>query len=195
MMPTVEKSTHDVPLREWWPRSSPNKISAHPWLHPAVTMYLDVLIQPHWKIIEHGSGGSTLWFGQKAKSVLSIEHDDAWLRNVAVAAAGMELNNVEMLKGLTPADVDFISTGFDLLLVDGQRKARPYWIEAAPLLVRPGGIVVFDNCNRPAYRQARNFMQGYATHYIYFMVNAPGHEYTVTEMYRMPGGTKNERWI
>src|SRR5262245_58674086 len=50
-----------------------------PWLtHPAIE-WLDSVIGPDDTVFEWGSGASTAWFAQRAKSVVSVEHDQTWI--------------------------------------------------------------------------------------------------------------------
>jgi len=166
-------------MRKWYEPTNPENVIPVPWLHPAVVAYMDMLIKPDWTILEHGAGGSTLWFAERAAKVVSIESNMQW---------------VDKLSAIAPKNVIFANEVmgdelFDLILIDGQpRESRIKWAMRAPELTKPGGVVVFDNCNRVEYAKSRGFLRGSAEHYITFEVNPPGHSQSVTEMYRMPGG-------
>jgi predicted O-methyltransferase YrrM len=135
----------------WWKPSPPEDIPARPWLSPAVIEYLETLIKPEWDILEHGCGGSTLWFAQRCKSVTAYESDP----DFAAAIRGRAPENVKIVSWSKPKP-PALKKQFDLLLIDGEPiETRGPWIDAATRLVKPGGIIVLDNYNRPEYKQSR----------------------------------------
>jgi predicted O-methyltransferase YrrM len=165
----------------WYVARKPEELEAIPWLAPKVVQYLENLIKPDWEIIEHGSGGSTLWFAQRAKCVTAYERDPDWLIEIQKRAPG----NTQVLGVMG----HFVPLAYlcDLLLIDGEPVGvRADWIRAAPELVRPGGWVVLDNANRPEYAKERKHLQTYAVEVVTFDVNEGGTQYLVTEFYWMP---------
>src|SRR5688572_27506537 len=48
-----------------------------PWLPAAAVSFLDDKLAGL-SVFEWGSGGSTLWFAERARSVVSVEHDPVW---------------------------------------------------------------------------------------------------------------------
>jgi predicted O-methyltransferase YrrM len=160
-----------------------------PWLHPAVTNYLASLLYSTDTVIEHGSGGSTLWLAERVKRVISTEHDRAFFF---------------ILKGLIPANVEYhylitqtvpdSLPASNLLLIDGEPvETRAEWLKQAPALVKPGGIIVLDNANRPEYRLEYAALKEKAQQCITFDMNARGTKYLVTSFFLMPGGERE--WI
>ncbi len=183
-------------LNKWW---NNHELTDTPWLHPAVVAYMDLLIQPDWRICEFGSGGSTLWFAKRAKYVLSIETNREWWEKV-----------VEQTKHCYKSVVFLEDEGkfnkhhftgrkdkFDLLLVDGEPvEDRGSWLDHAEEIVRPGGVVVLDNAHRPEYIEQRNALYERCNYIAAsFLVNPPGHRHAITEFFRVPGGTPDECWI
>lgn len=49
-----------------------------PWFTYPATRYLSRLVQPHWRVLEYGSGNSTRWWAARVAEVVAIEHDPAW---------------------------------------------------------------------------------------------------------------------
>lgn len=179
----------------WWEKSrAPGDALAarQPWLHPAVVLYLDYLIQPDWKVLEHGSGGSTLWLADRAAQVVSIEHDPVWLQGVVAAAP----TNVAVYPPGRAKEAE-AQAPFDLMIIDGDTGSRAIWCEKVSKLVRPGGIVVLDNYNRTEYIEAEAQLTAAAAHRITFETSPIGHLYANTAFYRMPGGRlqDSETWI
>jgi predicted O-methyltransferase YrrM len=173
-------------MNKWWQPSPSKEIKPIPWLAPNVISHLENLIQPDWEIIEHGSGGSTLWLAERAKSVKSVERDPDWRAVVQSKAP----ENVKVYGETYPADFHKLC---DLLLIDGEPvELRADWLESAPQIVKPGGWVVLDNANRPEYAAERHALEQIAAEYIRFDGNEGGTRYLVTDFYRMPEAPAEE---
>ncbi len=168
---------------EWWKRSKPEEMTARPWLHPEVTRYLEKLVRPEYRVLEHGSGGSTLWLAARAEHVISVEADFEWYQAVnSLAPANVTLMFCQNFPHLVGA--------FDLVLIDGEPvEQRIAYIEAVRRLVKPGGWVVLDNANRPEYAEQREQMLCDGVEYwVTFNMNMPGTKFLVTEFYKLRGG-------
>lgn len=175
----------------WWEASTPDNFRAVPWMHPAAVMYLESLLAASMTVIEHGSGGSTMWLAARVEYVDSYEHDAAWIDVLRKRAQ----DNV-IIHG--PDARPPIGMTCDLLLVDGERSARPEWLDAGKDgLVKSGGIIILDNSNRPEYEKARDILRCYSAHYVTIapapVASMKHPQYSHTEFYRMPGG--NIDWI
>jgi hypothetical protein len=53
-----------------------------PWIPFSAIQFLEQVVTKDMQIYEYGSGGSTVFFGKKAKEVISTEHDSEWKYNV-----------------------------------------------------------------------------------------------------------------
>ena len=132
----------------WWQPSNPSDaLRPSPWIHPAAACYLDSLLDESMEVIEHGCGGSTLWLASRVHFVTSIDNSAEWLAHVNKEKP----MNVQLIEATNPPA--FLSP-CDLLLIDGNGNDRPAWIEAAPRLVKQGGIIVIDDSNRQGYQLA-----------------------------------------
>jgi predicted O-methyltransferase YrrM len=167
-------------MTAWYQRSAPDQIKPLPWLAPRVVAHLESILRPEWSVIEHGSGGSTLWFAERCEFVTAVERDPDWRREVGKGAP----QNVAVIEFLNTVD----GLTFDLCLIDGEPvEDRSRWINTAPQLVRPGGWVVLDNANRPEYATERGWLQSACESYETFDCNEAGTAYLVTEFYKMKG--------
>lgn len=139
-----------------------------PWFSYAAIDFLEGFLKPNMKVFEYGSGGSTLFFAQRVKSVLSIEDNPEWYERVRRRLTEKGVRNAAMI--LCPFDfknpVGFEASsylralpaeGFDVLVIDGSEEwsqVRPICFEAAEKRVNPGGIIVVDDSWRyPALRK------------------------------------------
>jgi predicted O-methyltransferase YrrM len=164
----------------WWKPSRPDEIKPVPWLHPAAVAYLESILTPDMEVIEHGSGGSTLWFAERVKCVTSFESDPDWRRSVEKQAP----QNVDFLEWLSVV----FGVLYDLVLVDGEPvENRATWIKTVKRLVKPSGWVVLDNANRPEYAAEREGLREHAELVNTVDGNTGGTKYLVTEFWKMKG--------
>jgi len=140
-----------------------------PWIAPEAVRRLDRLAEPGWRVLEFGAGDSTHWFAARAASVVSVETDRAWHARVAQDLASSRLDNCELLlraRGDVAAVArDFPDDHFDLIVVDCAESApgeRIDCVRAAAGEVRPGGYLLLDDSDRPAYRGADEVLAGWA---------------------------------
>lgn len=117
-----------------------------PWYtYPAIE-YLSQLDHGDSHVFEFGSGNSTLFWGRRAKSVISVENDPDWSREIAtrVGRAPIELRLVENLDDYA-ATIRKADGPFDLIVVDGRRRYS--CAREALSRLRPGGLIVLDNAD------------------------------------------------
>ncbi len=137
-----------------------------PWFCTPAVDFLVRILQPHWRVLECGSGRSTLWYARHARSVLALEDLPAWHAEVNRMLAGHENASVELLPARRfPARIGAEPPeSFDLVVVDGNEHDehgarlppeadRTACVLAAMPLVRPGGVLILDNSDLPAYRR------------------------------------------
>lgn len=123
-----------------------------PWLAYSGFRYLRKHLRPEARVLEYGSGQSTIWFAKHCSFIVSREADPDWFRRLEaeLASAGLtaktryELHSdAEGFAGLSRADIEI---GFDMILVDG--AWRDVCVSAALPALRPGGILYLDNSDR-----------------------------------------------
>lgn len=171
--------------KRWWQRSQAEEVEPVPWLHPDVVDYLESLLTPEMHVLEHGSGGSTLWFAERVASVTAVESDPKWLSSLSYQIP----DNVLLL-----GPDEEIELEFDLLLIDGEPiETRGDWLRRAGELVVPGGLVVLDNANRPEYRHEVIGLAEWARLLKSFDRNDPETSYLVTDFFRLPDRRENIR--
>jgi len=139
-----------------------------PWFSYAAIDFLEKYIKREMTVCEYGSGGSTLFFAERAKSVYSIEDNAKWFDLVQARLTERSVRNVTLK--LCPFDfknpAGFESSEylnaipnerFDVIVVDGSEEwtqVRPICFSRAESRVKPGGIIVLDDSWRyPTVRQ------------------------------------------
>ena len=138
--------------RPWWPYRAAEAVAA--------------ALPPGGRVFEFGGGGSTLWLHDLGATLTTVEHHKGWY---------------EELRSLLPDDVtlilreptsdgtassesepgffdDYVATiaevaddSLDLVIVDG--RARVACGTAAMDKVKPGGMLLLDDSDRPRYAQ------------------------------------------
>lgn len=127
--------------------------------------------RPTARVVEWGSGASSLWLAARVDEVTAIEHDLHWADAVrAIAPANLRVVTVAPVPAPHPATpsekrgfaaldfsdyvhaIDDLAGDFDLVVVDG--RARGACFDAAISRLAPGGLIVFDNVDRARYRAA-----------------------------------------
>lgn len=130
-----------------------------PWFSYAAIDFLESFLEPHMAVCEYGSGGSTVFFARRVKSVFSIEDNAEWFKLVSQRLKEKELSNVSMQ--LHPFDfknpVGFEHSSylhaipdqrFDVIVVDGSEewtRIRPICFAKAEARVKTGGIIIVDD--------------------------------------------------
>lgn len=156
-------------------------LSSSPWIPPEAIKYLCGTINKNTKVLEFGCGGSTLWFGERAESVVSIEHYKPYYTAVKKI--------IEEHKGYSNVDLrllnrpycgvcnEFPNEYFDIILVDGRDRAK--CVEAAIRTLKSKGVLFIDNSERPYYEGAYKLLRKWG-------------EETIFPTYNEITGKKNE---
>lgn len=155
-----------------------------PWMPFAAIEFLKKEIKGGARVLEFGSGGSTLFLARRAAQVVTVEHDEAWAERVRAALSERRIDNVdfrcvpprpggepgfaselEAYRGLSFVEYvgvlsEFPEGHFDAVIVDG--RVRNACVRAAVSRVRRGGVVVLDNSDRDRYAPSIGAMAAYS---------------------------------
>ncbi|HWP18060.1 MAG TPA: class I SAM-dependent methyltransferase [Burkholderiaceae bacterium] len=126
-----------------------------PWIAFHSIRTLERYLTPRSRVLEFGSGMSTVWYARRAGAVCSVEHDRGWYEQVSQLLKRRGLHNVEYCLAENRDDyVRFKSDdpiGFDLIMVDGRYRSE--CVLTASSLLRPGGILYLDNTDKDSSGQ------------------------------------------
>jgi predicted O-methyltransferase YrrM len=163
---------------EYLPRYVPHNVIRHPsplelelpWFSYAVIDFLKDYLQPHMRVCEYGSGGSTLFFCKRVQSVYSIEDNPEWFERVTSTLKIKGITNVEVV--LCPFDfknpagfersayLHALNKGdWDVIVVDTSEEwtqVRPAVFAHAENFIKPGGIIVVDDSWRYPILREKN---------------------------------------
>lgn len=130
-----------------------------PWFSYGAIDFLEKYLRKETRVFEFGSGGSTLFFAQHAKSVVSVEDDPQWYEMVARQIARHGIKNADLrhvpVTFTTEAEFeksDYLNavreSTFDVIVVDGMdwtKNVRPICFAVAEKQIAPGGVIVVDD--------------------------------------------------
>lgn len=118
----------------WIPRNAQAEIQKH--------------IKPDWRVLEFGSGLSTIWWAMRVASVISIEHNRKWYFEIQQKLEARGRKNVDFrfcdLEGYEAAVSDMQPGSVDFIVVDGVKRLECMY-EAIRLVKKDGGFVYLDN--------------------------------------------------
>ena len=129
-----------------------------PWLVYDAVKWLKKNLNKSMDGYEWGSGRSTLFFAERIKKLISIEHDKKWYVTVNKWLMDRKLNNIELnfippQKNSTNTSPDYYNhilkyedENFDFVLVDGRMRVR--CMINAMNKVKPGGFLIYDDSHR-----------------------------------------------
>lgn len=120
-----------------------SKGDAIPWYTYPATEYLKQFNYKDKRIFEWGSGHSSIFWGKRAKEVISVEGNYSWYKKIAER----KLRNLEVVYRKRKIDyINLVSARggkYDVIIIDGEYRRECARI--APKYLRRGGFIILDN--------------------------------------------------
>jgi SAM-dependent methyltransferase len=131
-----------------------------PWISYAAFRFLAPRVRPEWRVFEFGCGYGTLWWAARVSRVVSCEHDAAWRERIAaLAPSNATFLHVPLEYGGAYARAALDQGGpFDLIVVDGRDRVRCAVQSVGALAA--GGVLLWDNTDRPNYAPGLDELRG-----------------------------------
>lgn len=134
-----------------------------PWVSFNAIKRIENLLRHDWKILEFGSGMSTIWFAKRCGFLQSIEHNENWYLKISNLLRKENLTNVKYDLRSTDdsySDLsDYEDQSFDFCLVDGINRLS--CTEIALKKIKVGGFIYLDNSDvqsDPERQKAENII-------------------------------------
>jgi len=130
-----------------------------PWWTYSFTAFIEERLTSSMRVLEFGSGNSTVWLSTRVKEVVSLESDPDWAVSVAkrLPANARVLLRSSLLDAAATLDAKL--SDFDILVIDAGNR-----IEIAKLAVgrlNQQGVVIWDNTDGPDWPAIRGLLVGY----------------------------------
>ena len=126
---------------------------------------IESFLEPGSKVLEFGSGHSTVWFAEMGCEVVSVENNEDWLLAVHIWLAERDLQAEIHLR--SPEQLYTVAAGyqnnyFDLVLVDGAHgQHRMDCLRASKDKIRTGGWAVIDDSHWGHCKAAPKILKGW----------------------------------
>ncbi len=137
------------------------------------------------RVLEYGSGRSTVWLARQVRSVVSVEHHPEWRLKVAELLREKELTDkVSYTFAETPETYVVPATAngepFDFVFIDGMWRDK--CVDRLPETLKPGGFVYLDDSDADCepsrtdaeMRRAECQLRAWAMRSNYVIVEATG---------------------
>lgn len=125
-----------------------------PWIaYPAIEL-LARRVRPELTVFEYGCGASTQWWARRVERVIAVEHDQGWASRVSADLPGnATIVHVPLDEsGAYARNALAHGRRFDIVVIDGRDRVRCASVAIDAL--QPGGVILFDNTDRPRYEPA-----------------------------------------
>lgn len=166
-----------------WSRSANTGVPARrdgsplPWWTYSSCLFVEPRLHSDHRVVEWGSGQSTLWFANHVAEVVAIEHDESWFRGLrdqlpSNATVLLRSRREEYLSAVEHVE------GFDLAVIDG--LYRNDCASAALGTLSEQGVIVWDNADRSEYQQGFDLLMKAGFHRIDFAGIGPVNSYIWT---------------
>ncbi|PAW92153.1 FkbM family methyltransferase [Mucilaginibacter sp. MD40] len=147
-----------------------------PWVTYSFIDFIKDKLSKQLSIFEFGSGNSTYFYAKYAGSVVSVEHDKQWFDKIV--QSGKKPANAEMIYCELVRDGEYcraplkLDKKFDIIIVDGRDRVNccKKGIEA----LSENGIMVLDDSEREAYKEAVDFLTSKGFKHLLFSGISPG---------------------
>lgn len=129
-----------------------------PWItYPAIE-FIKNRVTPAMSVFEYGAGGSTLWWAKHAGEVIAVEHDRGWFEKIrGKVGTRATVFQIDLEYGGTYSKaIKQYERRFDIVVVDGRDRVN--CLKNCLPALRPSGIVILDNSERPEYADGIAFM-------------------------------------
>ena len=121
-----------------------------PWIAYSAIRRLRRFLTPQSRVLEFGSGMSTLWYAKRAGTVCAVEDNREWYEKIDKVIRGKNLANVTYRLADNENDYSAFlnddAAGFDLIMVDGSWRSG--CIAKSAHLLKPGGMLYLDDSDK-----------------------------------------------
>lgn len=135
-----------------------------PWLTYSALDFLQPRVQKHFRVFEYGSGNSTCWWASRVAAVDAVENDRIWFKQVETMLQPYENATVTFVeasgdKGKTGTYEKAVAKAgepYHIVVVDGRNRVA--CAKQAAEHLTADGVIIWDNTDRPEYREGMDYL-------------------------------------
>ncbi len=145
-----------------------------PWVTYSFIDFIRDRITSAHRIFEFGSGNSTIFYAMRSKKVVSVEHDQVWLKKIEHSKpANANLIFCELERdGKYCRMPQTLDEPFEIIIVDGRDRVN--CCKQALNCLTEDGVLVLDDSERLVYEEAVQFMTDKGFKHLAFSGISPG---------------------
>ena len=144
-----------------------------PWLTYPFLSFIENKLDKTFSVFEYGSGNSTIWFSERCKEIISVEHDKEWYgyiskhlpENASVKYVKLEYD------GYYCRSISKFNQNYDIIIIDGRDRVN--CAKIALDYLKENGIIIFDNSDVQDYEPGLNFLKEKSFKQIEFIGMSP----------------------
>jgi hypothetical protein len=124
-----------------------------PWCTYPYIKFIEPRLKRYFNAFEFGCGNSTLWYAERVGKIKSVEHDKSWYEQISKRLPGnSSIVHVELIDG-GDYSKEVLTGGekYDIIIVDGRDRVN--CIKNSIPSLSNEGVIVFDNSDRPQYKE------------------------------------------
>jgi hypothetical protein len=130
-----------------------------PWCTYSFINFIGERLNLNQNIFEFGSGNSTLWYAKKVKSILAVEHDNEWIKQIRPKLP----ENAKILFKELDSNGEYAKAAsnsgenYDIIIIDG--RDRNNCVYQSIKVLNEAGVIVFDNSQIAEYAESLQFLK------------------------------------
>lgn len=144
-----------------------------PWCTYPFIDFIEQRLNKTLNVFEFGAGYSTLFFAQRVKAVIAVEHNEFWFKEMKK----YNLSNAEIILHQLDAEKNYskvlnsVKQKFDIIFIDAEERNECMINAIAHLSAK--GILILDDSEREEYLEGISFLRDSGFRQIDFWGIAP----------------------
>ena len=130
-----------------------------PWITYPCVDFLQERLNQTMNIFEYGIGFSTLFYLDKVKNIVSVEHNEEWFKKISFLTKGYKnlvLIYSPLVDNQYSKSIVEQQLMFDIVIIDGRQRVE--CIKYAVNHLSSVGVVIVDNTERKKYQEGIDFL-------------------------------------
>lgn len=131
-----------------------------PWLSYNIIDFLEEHINSNMSVFEYGSGNSTLWWQDRVKEVISVEHDRKYYGLLIENPYYKNKKNL-LYRDINDSDnyelsIKSVNKKFDIVVIDGRKRVN--CAKIVPDYLKEDGVIIWDDTDREYYKKGIDYL-------------------------------------